>query len=61
MKEYNFNKQQAEIIYEKSYDKNGQLYNEVNYIDGKINGIYKLYYDNGQLLKEVNYINGKKC
>ena len=39
---------------------NGQLLQEVNYIDGKMNGIYKLYDYNGQLSVEVNYINGKE-
>ncbi len=41
------------------YWKNGNLKEEVNYIDETENGIYKLYYENGQLWKEVNYINGK--
>ena len=41
---------------DKSYHENGQLYEEVNYIDGKRNGIYKKYHYNRQLLKEVNYI-----
>ena len=41
----------------KSYYENGQLFQEVNYIDGQKNGIYKLYHYNGQLWKEINYIN----
>jgi antitoxin component YwqK of YwqJK toxin-antitoxin module len=31
---------------------------EVNYIDDKMNGVYKSYY-NGQLLTEINYIDDK--
>jgi antitoxin component YwqK of YwqJK toxin-antitoxin module len=44
----------------KSYHENGQLWNEVNFINGTKNGIYKLYHINGQLEDEVNYIDGKK-
>ena len=44
----------------KEYRDNGQLWNEVNYIDGKMNGIYKSYNYNGQLEKEVNFIDGKE-
>ena len=44
----------------KSYYDNGQLREEVNYINGKENGILKTYHENGQLWKEVNYIDGKK-
>ncbi len=44
----------------KSYHPNGQLCEEVNYIDGKENGIEKSYHVNGQLCSEVNYIDGKK-
>ena len=44
----------------KSYWNNGQLWEEVNYIDGKMNGIYKRYHYNGQLWEEINYIDGKK-
>ncbi len=55
----------------KLYYEYGQLYYEINYIDGawefvrqilseKKNGIEKSYNPNGQLWKEVNYIDGKK-
>jgi antitoxin component YwqK of YwqJK toxin-antitoxin module len=44
----------------KSYWENGQIGEEVNYIDGLKQGIFKSYYRNGQLWKEVNYIDGKK-
>jgi antitoxin component YwqK of YwqJK toxin-antitoxin module len=42
----------------KSYYYDGQLCEEVNYINDKKNGIYKSYYSNGQLFSEVNYIDG---
>jgi len=44
----------------KKYHKNGQLEEEVTYIDNKMNGIYKSYHENGQLKEEVNYIDDKK-
>ena len=44
----------------KSYYKNGELHEKVNYIDGLKQGIEKSYYDNGQLFVEVNYIDDKK-
>ncbi len=36
------------------------LYGEVNYINGKAEGLAKLYYESGELCGEVNYINGKQ-
>ena len=48
------------ILMVKLYDYNGQLLEEVNYIDGLIQGILKSYHENGLLWKEVNYIDGKK-
>ena len=44
----------------KSYHDNGQLWEEINYINGKMNGIYKSYYSNGELEFEVNYIDDIK-
>ncbi len=44
----------------KSYYYNGQLWKEINYINGLTQGIFKSYHDNGQLKEEVNYIDGKK-
>ena len=44
----------------KLYHKNGQLKEEVNYIDGLRQGLYKSYNKNGQLDEEVNYINNIK-
>jgi antitoxin component YwqK of YwqJK toxin-antitoxin module len=40
----------------KSYYRNGQLLEEINYINDKREGVYKLYRENGQLWQEVNYI-----
>ncbi len=40
----------------KSYHDNGQLWCEVNYINGLTQGILKSYYYNGKLYYEVNYI-----
>ena len=57
--EYFINAGKREGIF-RSYDYNGQLREEVNYISGKENGICKSYHENGQLNEEVNYINGKK-
>ena len=42
----------------KLYHRNGQLWEEVNYIDDKKNGTEKSYQYNGQLAKEINYIDG---
>ena len=47
-KEYFQNNGIIEGIY-KSYYVNGQLYEEVNYINGERNGIYKSYRENRQL------------
>ena len=44
----------------REYHENGQLQEEVNYIDDKRNGIYKSYWKNGQLCEEVNYIDDKR-
>jgi antitoxin component YwqK of YwqJK toxin-antitoxin module len=44
----------------KRYHPNGQLCNEVNYIDGLRQGIFKSYNGNEQLEEEINYIDGKK-
>jgi antitoxin component YwqK of YwqJK toxin-antitoxin module len=47
-------------IYKSYHYSNGQLWKEVNYIDGIENGIFKSYHSNGQLSYELNYIDGKK-
>ena len=46
--------------YEKIYYENGQLKLEVNYKDGKEEGLWKGYYDNSQLRMEGNYKDGKQ-
>ncbi len=35
-----------------------QLYEKVNYIDGKRNGLYQRLYSNGQLMCQCNYVDG---
>ena len=57
--EYFQNAGKIEGVYKK-YHHNGQLYSEVNYINGLKNGIYKEYYANGQIKEECNYIDDKK-
>jgi antitoxin component YwqK of YwqJK toxin-antitoxin module len=43
------------------YDKEKTKVEEEYFImNGKIEGIYKLYHENGQLCSEVNYIDGKR-
>jgi antitoxin component YwqK of YwqJK toxin-antitoxin module len=44
----------------KEYYVDGQLFEEVNYINDKKEGIKKTYRENGQIEEEVNYINNKK-
>lgn len=40
------------------YHENGNISEEANYIDGKLNKVYKAYHSNGQLLKVFNYESG---
>jgi len=40
----------------KIYHHNGNIWQEINYIDDKINGIFRTYNKNGQLIEEKNYI-----
>ena len=42
------------------YDKDGQIWQEINYVNGLKNGIYKVYRSNGKLCAGVNCINDKK-
>jgi antitoxin component YwqK of YwqJK toxin-antitoxin module len=53
---YFIHENKKEGIY-RSYWENGQLWEEVNYINDKKEGINRTYWINGQLLKKVNYIN----
>ena len=41
-----------------SYYENGKIKIQINFYDGKPNGMFKEYYKNGQLNKEVRYIDG---
>lgn len=53
------NNGRKEGIY-KSYWENGQIHEEINYIDDRKNGIYKSYRENGKLWSEGNYINDRR-
>jgi len=45
-------------VYREYYDKEKtEIKSEVFMLNGKKEGIYKLYYENGQLWHEVNFIN----
>ena len=43
-----------------AYYSNGQLESEINYKDGKRDGLYKRWYQNGQLQAESNFKDGKE-
>ena len=43
----------------KIYNKNGSLFAESPYENGKVNGIVKLYFENGALMGETPYKNNK--
>lgn len=43
----------------KSYYKNGQIKDDLNFRDGKQNGIQEIYYENGQIGAIYNLKNGK--
>ena len=45
---------------DKEYHTNGQIFKELNYVNGILNGIYKLFHDNGQLYMEGNFVNGEQ-
>ncbi|MFH1593195.1 MAG: type II secretion system protein GspG [Candidatus Omnitrophota bacterium] len=49
----------AEVEVKKEYYDSGQLYSELPYENGKLNGLGKTYYENGQLFSEVTYVNGE--
>ena len=42
-----------------SYYENGNVLSEINYKDGKRDGLCRYYWKNGQILSEVNYKAGK--
>ena len=39
---------------------NDSLKSEIEYLKGKMNGVYKQFYENGQLKKEGNLVNGQR-
>jgi hypothetical protein len=45
---------------EKTYHDNGQLKEEIETVNNKREGVYKLFHKNGQLRVETNYKNGKQ-
>ncbi|MBU1996070.1 MAG: toxin-antitoxin system YwqK family antitoxin, partial [Candidatus Omnitrophica bacterium] len=45
---------------QRSYYKNGKVYKEENYENGKINDLAKVYDAYGNILEESNYVNGRK-
>jgi antitoxin component YwqK of YwqJK toxin-antitoxin module len=50
---------EAYTLYQDYYE-SGQLLEEYNFINGKINGLFQEYYESGQLKIEYNYINNKR-
>lgn len=57
--EANYNENGKYDGYYKSYDDNGNIEKELQYKDGKLDGVQK-YYQNGKLLHEEYYSNGVK-
>ena len=50
----------GQLEVKKEFCDNGKLKLEMNYKDGKLEGLSKDYYENGQLKYERNYKDGKK-
>lgn len=50
----------SEVVWERKYYKNGQLYHEDPYVNGFNHGIEKYYYDDGQLELEIPLVNNKR-
>ena len=44
----------------KYYFQNGLLFQEINFIEGKINGVRKVYFESGEIKTITKYINDKK-
>jgi hypothetical protein len=42
------------------YSQNGEKKLEMNFINGKKNGLQKTWYENGQKANEINYVDGKE-
>jgi antitoxin component YwqK of YwqJK toxin-antitoxin module len=49
----------GELVSVKGYYENGNLKGEINYKNGKPEGVWKNYHENGDLKNEVNYKDGK--
>ncbi len=43
----------------KKYHKSGELWEEANYKNDKLEGLYKEYDESGALISETNYKNGE--
>jgi antitoxin component YwqK of YwqJK toxin-antitoxin module len=50
----------TEVVYFKCGTAMVKKYNECNYVNSKLDGLYQLWYDNGQKALESNYVNGVK-
>ena len=48
----------SKTIVERSYFNNGNLEYEATYLNGKLDGISRVWYEDGALLSESNYNNG---
>ena len=54
-----FEKPLNKIKMERRYTRNGQIYSEENYKDGKKDGKWTSYYRNGEIEKEETYKDGE--
>ncbi|MDB4845348.1 hypothetical protein OAP52_05140 [Hellea sp.] len=55
---YSFCYEDGKLCGTELYDRNGQLREKANYINGRLHGEYEKYDGNGQLREKANYING---
>jgi hypothetical protein len=46
------------VVFQKTYHKNGKLFEEIPIVNGKAHGLKKEYYDNGAIRLEVPYSDG---
>ena len=54
-----FNRNTGERIYTEYYHENGQIYVQVKYKRGNLNGDVSFFDDKGQLIEIIKYKNGK--
>ena len=55
--EYYMNSGKEEGLYKDYHEINGNLSREINYVNGKINGIFKQFYPNGNIYRESIFMN----